>query len=387
MCNPKMWVPTSKEWSAMLTFIRKKKLIIIACPIFFLALVVILWTQHDIPKLPGKTVVLSDSIQPILTLTNFRGPISSVAFSPDSKNLAICDSEGKIRLWNIELGKPIRTFEKSDREGGIAFSSSGKFLMSAWIRVWDAKNGRLLRTFTKHLGEATLEAMIYKGGAYVPAESKIPASVTALTVSTNGKFLAIASNNKTTEIWNAQKGTLCQILRGHTESVDAIAFSPDEHLIASGSADETVKLWDVKTGKLKHTLKGHSESVRAVNFLSDGKTLASVSQNGEVFLWDVSTGKLIRKYKSDNMVPEACFSADGKRLAVSMTEYGLSNQVWGDIWVQDTLTGKILYELETAAPDSFALSSDGKMLAVGGVEYNQKYKNGYRIVVQLWNIK
>ena len=344
-------------------------------------------------ELSAKEKPTHPSVSPILTLTGFKGIIGGVSFSSDNTKLATADSGDNVTLWNLQNKKTLLTYEKSKDTGSVIFSANGDYLISPWIEVWNAKTGKLLRKFEDgHKGDAIIEALMYNPYTqkdYVQ-KSKVPAGLTDFKVSTDGKYFATSSNDRTTEIWDTQQGKLKWVLKGHTGSVESIAFSSDGKLLASGSVDRTVKIWDVGTGKLKHTLKGSTDTPRALTFISGNKLLASANQDGAILIWDVSTGKLKRKHDLDSIIPYAVFSGDGRRLLTQMTDYGLAdNQIAGDIDIYDTMSGQMLYDLnvDNFGIQAYTLSNDGKMAAVSGAEYNQKYKNGYRMAVKVWNLK
>jgi WD40 repeat protein len=343
-------------------------------------------------QLAAKEKPTHPSVSPILTLTGFKGVIGGVSFSSDNTKLATADSGGNVTLWNLQNKKPLLTYEKSKDTGSVIFSANGDYLISPWIEVWNGKTGKLLRKFEGgHRGDAIIEALMYNPYTqkdYVQ-KSKVPAGLTDFKISTDGRYFATSSNDRTTEIWDTKQGKLKWVLKGHTGSVESIAFSSDGKLLASGSADRTVKIWDVGTGKLKKTLKGSTDTPRALTFISGNKLLASANQDGAILIWDVSTGKLNRKHDLDSIIPYAVFSGDGRRLLTQMTDYGLAdNQIAGGIEIYDTMSGQMLYDLnvDNFGIQAYTLSNDGKMAAVGGAEYNQKHKNGYQMAVEVWNI-
>jgi WD40 repeat protein len=62
-----------------------------------------------------------------------------------------------------------------------------------------------------------------------------------------------------------------------SDSVSPVSFSPDGKYLAYCSHDETVKLWSFESQKEVTMLKEHSYSVNSIVFSPDGKYLASSS--------------------------------------------------------------------------------------------------------------
>ena len=75
--------------------------------------------------------------------------VTSVAYSPDGKQLASGSWDNTIRFWDVKTGKPIRLSDHPYLEGltlsvlSVAYSPDGKQLASgSWdntIRLWDVK--------------------------------------------------------------------------------------------------------------------------------------------------------------------------------------------------------------------------------------------------------
>jgi WD40 repeat protein len=72
-----------------------------------------------------------------------------------------------------------------------------------------------------------------------------------------------------------------QALTGHTGPVVALAFSPDLKYLASGSLDRSLRLWNAEDGSLQEMLRLPSEVV-GVAFSSDSQHLVVVSRDGEL---------------------------------------------------------------------------------------------------------
>jgi len=201
--------------------------------------------------------------------------ITSVAFSPDGKQLASGSRqfEMSVRFWNTqngqELGQPLKAIELSSINT-VAFSPDSQYVATNaayGIRLWDV-NAR--QPFGQQL----------KGHKN---------DVVSIAFSPDNQFFASASFDNTIRLWDVKIGQqLGQPLVGHKNWVRCVVFSPDGQLLASASEDQTLRLWDPKTGQaLGEPLKGHKSYVYSISFSPDSRFLASGSADNTVGLWDV----------------------------------------------------------------------------------------------------
>ncbi len=162
------------------------------------------------------------------------------------------------------------------------------------------------------------------------------ASVNALALSPDGRFLVSGSEDVTLKIWDTATGNVLRTLSGHDQSVLAAAVSPDGRQIASGGADQTVRVWDAVTGQSRRVVT-HTSAVKNLAFSDDGRRLTSLGNN-EVKVYDLAGGREVTSVKS---------GADSEPKGVAAT--GAMDQV------------------------ATALSPNGKLAALGG---GFTYKNG-----------
>jgi len=161
--------------------------------------------------------------------------ITVVRFSPDGRLVATGSSRGGIRIWRVadraQLASlhlappPVRT---------MAFSPDGRTLAAAsdWAPAvfWDVIENRAL-----------------------PAPS--PArGVSWLEFSPDGGTVALADLAGLVGLYDAHRGTLRSVLKGHVMGVLRASFFPDGRTLATGGLDGRVKLWNLATGQELLTL-------------------------------------------------------------------------------------------------------------------------------------
>jgi RNA polymerase sigma factor (sigma-70 family) len=196
-----------------------------------------------------------------------------VAFSPDSKLVAICDPTTKsVKLWDPTSGTLERTLDTGAEAWYAVFSPDGKTIVvggqkadhSGVVTLWESKTGKL-----KH----TLHLEKY---------------VTALAISPDGKTIAGSDGGELVQVWGVENGDEIVSIKGNKRGPRAIAFLADSKMVAVGGADGKVRLWDAQTGKLLETLIGHTSEVYAIALSPNGKTIASVSQDETLRLWPIN---------------------------------------------------------------------------------------------------
>jgi WD40 repeat protein/uncharacterized caspase-like protein len=92
-------------------------------------------------------------------------------------------------------------------------------------------------------------------------------------------------------LWDVASGRQLGGLKGHGKGVTQVTFSRDGRLLASSSSDNTIRIWDVVTQRELRTMTGHTANIDSLDFSPDGKLLASAGGDGGTFLWDTTTGE------------------------------------------------------------------------------------------------
>jgi WD40 repeat protein len=401
-----------------------------------------------------------------------------IAFSPDGKMLASSDlfikengeSVRSVKLWDVDQRKVIATFQGGDGlgDGGrlaVAFSPDSKTLAVSGteLTLWDVAAKKEKATFKGRV-------VARKPG---DTEYVVPGGLGLVAFSPDWRMFA-SVDDKTVRLGEVATGKERAALQGHTGVIFSMAFSPDGKLLACGTgtsasngqpAGGEVKLWDLTTGQQRASLKGvvklrlmpksmsylRSQGVPetvlkplaalrdkefateddfekeflkifdkvldkdkraeyldlvgqqiqpshegamvwvwSLAFSPDGKRLASADVYGNVFLWDVQSGKrtvTLQAFnpegKEEDINPALCvaFSPDGNLLAAG-TVRGIK------LW--DVKSGK-----EVGGPNhpaatvwSVAFRPDGKMLASAGSKrvIGQKDRVDDEPTIRLWEL-
>lgn len=118
----------------------------------------------------------------------------------------------------------------------------------------------------------------------------------------NGLTLASCGGDKTVCLWTQHKsdagGAPSWVLKAkltdaHERTVRRVAWSPDGRFLAAASFDATTSVWENRGGEFTPiaTLEGHENEVKAASFDSSGALLATCSRDKSVWIWEMVEGE------------------------------------------------------------------------------------------------
>jgi WD40 repeat protein/serine/threonine protein kinase len=213
-----------------------------------------------------------------LNLKGHDNEITCVSISPDGQrivsgsrfsDLTRPKDRARIKVWDVESGQEMLTLQGHDRwVSTVAFSPDSRQIVSSsrdhTVKVWDAQTGQ--------------ETLILKGHEHF---------VLCVAFSSDGQRIVSGSIDGTLKLWEVKSGQEPLTLEGHTDSIIGAAFSPDGLRIVSASYDNTLKVWDVATGQDLFTLEGPSGRILSVSFSPDGRQIASGGFDQTAKVWTV----------------------------------------------------------------------------------------------------
>lgn len=227
----------------------------------------------------------------------------------DNDLISISDVEtGKIlKSLNAEKYTRVLCFHPTDKR--IFVTSSGKT-----IKIWDLDSDSLLHTLSSH-----------------------HRSVSCITFSQDGKYMASASSDSTIIVWDARSYKHLKTLSEHAAKVNHVSFSNDGKTVASASDDKTIKLWNIETEECLATLNGHHDAIKYISFSPNDKLLVSASDGNTIKVWDVETELPIKSFlRHKGTMMYASFVSDSIMVSASTD---------GVIRLWDVYSGRELCEL------------------------------------------
>jgi WD40 repeat protein len=265
-------------------------------------------------------------------LPGHRGPVRSVAWSPDGLHIATASRDGAVLVWDASSDRKLRSLPDvgtipdqvvwapdSRRLAVLYFGTAPGRLRQGLVVIWDALHSIVeLTTQADHmlrnmawapdgrslvLGRFASKTPVLIVDAATGSRREVPVSQRSgctygAAWSPDGRYLAV-SFHFTVEIWDSagehllytfDRGGYPDGSRGRARSP---AWSPDSTRIAVASDHKEVEIWDLRYGKVRGRT-GTSDYLNTSAVWSPDRRYLAVGDYGanRVQVWDGSTLKL-----------------------------------------------------------------------------------------------
>ena len=308
-----------------------------------------------------------------------KGRINSIAWSPDSRHLAIASAIGVYEFTPTTSEERLFKHQSTPVQH-IAYALDNKALVWAVhgdIALWQIQPRQLLHTIvTPAVGDDGLIAFACdaQGQTLAVASDKevmlvrlsdrhtigtIPADVNlhGLALTPHGDGLAIVTRTGV-EIWRVRNNTLAlrRTLRVPSQVV-RVEFALDERVLIATATQ--VVVWDLSDAQPRCTIAPESGPIVSAAITSNGKVLA-IATDHTVTLWQVAGAQYLRTLAGEvRGMHQIAFSPNGDLVAGVSHEQG---------WVWQTNNGALFAPIDEHLDCmwSLAASADGQLLATMG---------------------
>jgi len=294
---------------------------------------------------PRVFVADVETLKTVRILSGHTGFVPGLAFSPDGKMLASASADQTVKIWEVgtwrERGAHLG---HTDEVWSVDFSPDGERLISGGkdrrIEVWSAT------TFLDRDGSAL---------AAGPSPHIAP----------GGRNLLFIANGVVTLAGDATQVAPREL---GANNIKALWTAPDQ-IVTLSRAPSAIKMWNLATGQIETFPLEVTATTGWMNceylplshqivFTLPGKE----SEDATIVRWDIATRRQLSSHMLSignfNAKGSACFSQDGRRMAVPMRD---------SVAIYDIVSG--ILETTLALPSKtgiqgLALSPDGKQVAV-----------------------
>lgn len=205
--------------------------------------------------------------------------------------------------------------------------------------MWDGESGQIIKSLfrdkehgatsivltedasyiiTTHLFDSSLRIWEAERGRLVALGRGHKAKVLCVSISSDRKRLVLGLDDATAHIYSTADWHRLSVFRGHEGKVTAVSFSPDGQRIFSGSSDNTLRMWDADS--TKHLAMPISVGVPSRIVVSpSGNRIASMSSDKIFSVWNVENQE-VTVCSHGSTVTDVTFSNNGQNIVSSASD-------------------------------------------------------------------
>ncbi|MBQ9800116.1 MAG: protein kinase, partial [Thermoguttaceae bacterium] len=320
--------------------------------------------------------------------------LTAFAVSADGRWVATGGDDARIRVWDVERGRQIRTFRGlSGAVEALWFDPRLRFVASlvkgTIFQYWRVG---LLCGNAEKLRAPRLLCLVDSSEELGERQARLDATVAAARKAGSrgdvAKIVAAYRDARKIDGWETVRSTFenllerrarrvrlddaAQTLRldAHEGPLSALATSWNGSFAVSAGKDCAIRLWgrpvdaadsnadSPSAWKNLLELDGHVDWIRALALSPNDRYLASGGWDQVVYLWDLASGRRLRSLPERvKGVAQLEFAPDGRTLATA-TEFGA-------VTVWDAATNEAVFRVQvgSGAARSFRFSRDGRYFA------------------------
>lgn len=188
---------------------------------------------------------------------------------------------------------------------------------------------------------------------------------TGVTVSNDGKLIALAYENKTIKILNAVNGKVIKKLQGVHNKFFELRFNYNATKLISVGEKDNVVFIDIKSGETEKSFDLPKKITRvAVSKKEDYVAFGTL--DADVYIYDLNTYNQITHIKRNkHHISGLDFDPNGDRIAIAIMA---SVRKTNTVTINDIKTGQVLDEIEKSSYMAVAYNKDGSKLFLSSIK-------------------
>lgn len=302
------------------------------------------WSHNDlfvaVSLASGSIKIFNSKDGSHKTLSGHEFGTMEISWSPDNFKLASAGQDGKIKIWDVETQKTLKTLQ-----GGvqwvehISWSPNGDFIASSAgkiLRIW-SPNGNLIQEYKDHPSTITAmqwnsasteiatasygKVLIFLIGISNPQKVLLyPSSLISLSWHLNGKWIVAGTQEGSICGWQLPNVDESRInIQGYETKVTQLSWNKNgENLATVGG--RSIVIWDFSgrgpEGR-KPKVLGNDKRVTQLSYQNCGDLLTSGTKDGSIIFWrHTEPKKPILVFEVDSEISHLRWSNDGSSLAI-----------------------------------------------------------------------
>lgn len=207
----------------------------------------------------------------------------AAAFSPDRRYALVGDTDLPAKLWDLETGKIKYSWQNQPGEAGtttdVAFSPDSRFAAtceSNIVVLWRLSDGKPV------------------------SRLQFPVAVKDMALAANGDYILLALQDRTAVYFDVPANRVRQIFEHDgapvnspiNQLINTVALSADGKTALTGGDDRTARLWDLESGQQLQQWQ-HGSPVSLVSFNPEGDYVITSAGNDQTYLWGLPSAQQI----------------------------------------------------------------------------------------------